>query len=89
VDSLGGFGSALARARELAGLPIEADLVIVPHRPSGLLDYLLASRDAAAQAKGGGLVPAALRPFLAQLYLLSHVGAREPLALYEGPPRLE
>jgi protease-4 len=89
IDSLGGFGSALARARKLAGLPIEADLVVVPHRPSGLLDYLLATRDTGNAANKAQLVPAALRPFLSQLYLLAHVGAQEPLALYEGPPRIE
>jgi protease-4 len=87
VDSLGGFGSALARARSLAGLPIEADVVVVPRRPSTLLDYVLGVREPKSEAKG--VLPAALRPFLSQLYLLSHIAATEPVALYEGPAQLE
>ena len=83
VDSLGGFGSALARARELTGLPVEADLVILPQRPKTLLDYVIGARtqdkDAAA------LLPAALKPMLSQLYLLTHISASTPVALYEGP----
>ncbi len=42
VDRLGGFGSALARARELGGLSDGAGYTTAPTRPSGLLDYVLA-----------------------------------------------
>jgi protease-4 len=84
VDHLGGFGAALARARELAGLTPDAGVVIVPKRPSSLLDYLLDAREGSAQAS----VPEALRPFLAQLVLLSRAGGLHPLALYEGPAPL-
>jgi protease-4 len=41
VDRLGGFGSALQRARELGGLPDSAGFTTAPTRPSGLLDYVL------------------------------------------------
>ncbi len=40
VDRLGGFDSALVRARQLAGLPPDASLLVVPFRPSSLLDYV-------------------------------------------------
>lgn len=81
VDSLGGFASALARARELAGLGVDAEVVVVPKRPSRLLDYVLESRDQVRAAN----VPSALQPFLAQLLFLSRVSGAEPFALYEGP----
>ena len=41
VDRLGGFSSALARARQLAGLPRDAGVVVRPKRPERLLDYVL------------------------------------------------
>lgn len=81
IDHLGGFGSALARARELAELTPSADVVVLPNRPSRLLDYLLPSQEKAAFSA----IPAGLKPFLAQLALLNQVGALTPLALYEGP----
>ncbi len=85
VDHLGGFGSALARARELAQLTPDADVVIVPRRPSGLLDYVFASRENTALSQ---VLPESLTPFLAQLVLLNRVGGLAPLALYEGPAAL-
>lgn len=41
VDRLGGFHSALVRARQLGGLPGDADFEVGPTRPSTLLDYVL------------------------------------------------
>jgi protease-4 len=41
IDHLGGFGAVLARARELGGLPTTADVVVVPWRPTSLLDYVI------------------------------------------------
>jgi protease-4 len=41
VDRLGGLGAALARARTLGGLDVESSVVIVPRRPTSLLDYVL------------------------------------------------
>jgi len=84
VDQLGGFGSALARARELAGLDADAGVVVLPKRPSRLLDYVFASNDA-AKAGAGALLPEALKPFLARMVLLQHMNGAEPAALYEGP----
>jgi protease-4 len=84
VDKLGGLASALARARELGSLPIEAEVVVAPQRPSTLLDYVLGT-SSDAKSKSEINVPAALKPFLAQLYFLSHAGATTPVALYEGP----
>jgi protease-4 len=83
VDKLGGLSSALARARELASLPIEAELVIAPQRPSTLLDYVLGTSD--KTSKNQVALPAALKPLIGQLYFLSQVGATTPVALYEGP----
>jgi len=87
VDSLGGFGSALARARELGKLGPNAEVVIVPSRPSSLLDYVT----------GGGVsaslpelpIAAALKPMLSRLMLLSMLSGSEPVALFEGPGRVE
>ncbi|MDH5676212.1 MAG: signal peptide peptidase SppA [Myxococcales bacterium] len=41
VDHLGGFASALIRARQRAGLPKDAPIVILPERGGGLLDLVL------------------------------------------------
>lgn len=41
VDHLGGFGSALAAARQAAGASPEIGIRIVPERPATLLDYAL------------------------------------------------
>ncbi len=41
VDRLGGFHSALQRARQLGGLPDDAGWEVAPSRPSSLLDYVL------------------------------------------------
>jgi len=43
VDRLGGFVTAVARARELADLPGDAEMVFAPSRPHGLMGYLLGS----------------------------------------------
>ena len=58
--------------------------MVVPKRPSSLLDYLLDARESSAQAG----VPEVLRPFVAQLMLLSRMSGLDPLALYEGPAPL-
>lgn len=86
VDSLGGFASALARARQLSGLGPEASVVLVPERPSTILGFLLGG---GAQAAAQPAIPPALRPLLGQLYAWTRLSAYEPMALYEGPLRLE
>lgn len=85
VDHLGGFGSALIRARQLANLGPEAQVVVRPQRPSNLLDYVLAEGVHEGDANTPKLVPEQLKPFFARLYLLTHAGAATPMALYEGP----
>lgn len=88
VDQLGGFGAAVARARELAHLPVDTEVTIVPRRPSGLLDYVSDALSVAGTSAPALTIPDALKPALAQMLLLSRVGASVPLALYEGstPP---
>ncbi len=94
VDRLGGFGSALARARELGGLPDEAGFSTSPTRPSGLLDYVLAgtplgtdtTETARLSADGGaGEVLSTLAPEILEVarvaYLMRALESSEPLAL--------
>ncbi|MCA9576927.1 MAG: signal peptide peptidase SppA [Sandaracinaceae bacterium] len=56
VDRLGGFGSALARARERAHLAAGCRVRVAPARPGGLLDYVLGS-SAPGSAELGGSAP--------------------------------
>jgi protease IV len=96
VDRLGGFGSALARARELGGLPDDARYSTAPTRPSGLLDYVLAGTPlgtdtteaggAIGGADGGaGEVLSAIAPEILQVarlaYLMRALESSEPMAL--------
>jgi len=72
VDRLGGFGGALARARELGDLPADAPITVVPRRPETLLDYVFGvgtfSRGVAgADAEDAVDPPAVLGPELAEL----------------------
>jgi protease-4 len=85
VDSLGGFTSALMRARQLAGLRQDAELVVLPKVPSNLLEYVLGV-DQRAQALEH--LPAELRMAIGRLYPMLTLGSA-PMALYEGPLRLE
>jgi protease-4 len=85
VDSLGSFASALARARQLAKLPTDAELVVVPRVPSNLLEYVMG---ATPNAQAIESIPASLRAALARAYPLLTLGGG-PMALYEGPLRLE
>jgi protease-4 len=89
VDHLGGFGSALARARELAHLPVDTEVTILPKAPGGLLDYATSALGASVQATPSLPIPESLRPALAQLYMLAKAGSAVPLALYEGAVSLE
>ena len=94
VDSLGGFQAALARARQLAKLDVTAELVVVPEVPSNLLEYVTgtAQARAAGQAEAsrlGSAIPAPLRALLQRLYPWTVLSSTAPMALYEGPLRLE
>ena len=95
VDKLGGFGSALMRARELARLGPEAEVVVLPRRPSTLLDYVLNDKVVRAKTDVAGEgtrthtpvlpLPQAFKPLMSRLYLLTTVSAAAPVALYDGP----
>ncbi|HEX5661508.1 MAG TPA: signal peptide peptidase SppA [Polyangiales bacterium] len=85
VDSLGGFTSALMRARQLANLERDAELVVVPKVPSNLLEYVFGV-DPRAQAMTA--IPAELRAVIGRVYPMLVLGSA-PLALYEGPLSLD
>jgi len=91
VDSLGGFQAALARARQLAKLDITAELVVVPAVPSNLLEYVTGSTSTAGAQAGalGEAIPAPLRALIKRLYPWTVLSSAGPMALYEGPLRLE
>jgi protease-4 len=89
VDRLGGFASALLRARELGGLGRDAEVVVRPPRKSGLLDYLVGgglsaavddSENEAGERKAVA-VPRSLRPLLRAAATLDRLGVGQPLAL--------
>jgi protease-4 len=87
IDQLGGFGAVLARARELAHLGPEAEVIVLPKRPSTLLDYVTGGR---VQSDPAVLpMPASLRSFLARAYVLSSMSGVVPMALWEGSTRIE
>jgi protease-4 len=93
VDRLGGFGSALARARELADLDADAPTMVVPVRPTGWLDYILGTSDESfisagqpAAGAGGtdiGALPVAVRRAIAPAFLLANTREGIPLARME------
>lgn len=77
VDHLGGLTSAIQRARELAGLDDDAEVVIVPRRPESLLEYVLGA-NATAEAIGevtGAEAPPEWSPELRRLAAIA-VGMR-------------
>ncbi|MCB9593524.1 MAG: signal peptide peptidase SppA [Sandaracinaceae bacterium] len=91
VDHLGGFASALDAARQAAGVGPEVDFIVVPERPSTLLDYVLSFlglgasplEPVEAEAQGEALARVApeLRAALSTVVTLRHLGAGAPLAL--------
>ncbi len=93
VDRLGGFGSALARARARANLPDDAPIEVVPARPTTLLDYVLgvgalgSARGRDAEAASDGELPVILSPELREAAQLGALLAHSP----DGAPvaRLE
>jgi protease-4 len=89
VDRLGGLASAIARARQRAELSDQADVVVRPRRPSGVLDYVLggvsaqgfvAGEEASPAASGIPLTPE-LRSLARTLVTMSQLGSGAPLAL--------
>lgn len=59
VDRLGGFASALERARQLADLPVQAGYEVRPRRPASLVDYVLSGVGLARAERIDGLDEAA------------------------------
>jgi protease-4 len=91
VDRLGGFASALMRARELAGLGQDAPVDVRPPRRDRLLDFLLGGVAASTQtdaASATGLegdslpaLPKGARALLRVVTTLEQIGSGAPLAL--------
>jgi protease-4 len=82
IDRLGGFASALARARQLGRLDADASVIVLPARPGGLLDYVLGS----ARVDEGPtpltqLIPGELKTAFARALTLEQLGSATPLAL--------
>ncbi len=86
VDKLGGFASALARARELGDLPDDAEVIVLPVRKDRLLDFVLSGRVSSHAHEGLEMGPAAievpkeLRPLVRMLTTAQQLGTGVPLA---------
>jgi protease-4 len=90
VDRLGGMGSALLRARELAGLGPTADVDVRPDRLNTILDYVLrgsvamSSDDAATAGEASGArltLPPQARALVRMVMMMEQLGSGQPLAL--------
>ncbi|MET0387822.1 MAG: signal peptide peptidase SppA, partial [Polyangiales bacterium] len=83
IDHLGGFTSALMRARELGGVNPSTETVILPKRPEGLLDYVFGEIGGsdAGQKSPLALLPPSVRSALTRAVTLQQLGAAAPLAL--------
>lgn len=89
VDHLGGFASALMRARELGRVRQDAEIVVLPKRPEGLFEYVFgelpsmsaAEPSAEPEAMSTLPLPHALRATLAHALTVLQLGAAQPLAL--------
>jgi protease-4 len=89
VDHLGGFASALMRARELGRVSENAEIVVLPKRPEGLFEYVFGelpstsvfAESADAEASSTLPLPHALRSTLAHALTVLQLGAAQPLAL--------
>ncbi|MDH5493006.1 MAG: signal peptide peptidase SppA, partial [Myxococcales bacterium] len=95
VDRLGGFDSALSRARRLARLSDEAAVILLPRRPEHLLEYVLGQGPGAQLALGAldeegpaaqgrsapTLLPLELRRAAELAMVLGHTREGIPMAL--------
>lgn len=80
VDRLGGLASALSRARELANLDFDADVVVMPEAPSNLLTYVMGGASV-SEAVTASPVPAELVGALELAATIRQTGATQGLAL--------
>ena len=76
IDHLGGFASALTRARQLAGLGPEPEVVIVPEGPKGLLDLVLGGSQASTSDIAAKLPPVIRQGLFSFLATQSLQGSR-------------
>ncbi len=82
IDHLGGLASALARARQLAHINDSAQVVVVPKRKEGLLDYVLGDTGGSSSVNAlAGSLPAELRTMLTRVITMQHLGDGAALAL--------
>jgi protease IV len=90
VDRLGGFASALMRARELAELGPDAPVDVRPLRRDGLLDFLLGAAFGGGRAGATAIsedappvraLPKGARALLRVVTTLEQIGSGAPLAL--------
>jgi protease IV len=87
IDHLGGFASALMRARELGRVSENAELVVLPRRPEGLFEYVFGELPSTSVETGDAPstitlpLPRALRSTLAHAFTVLQLGAAQPLAL--------
>ncbi len=84
IDRLGGFASALARARQLGHVDARTPVQVVPARPGGLLDYVLGNVSVRAEHSEptvSQLLPDDLRAAFARVITLDQLGSTTPLAL--------
>lgn len=87
VDHLGGFASALMRARELGRVSEDAELVVLPKRPEGLFEYVFGELPGAtveaseADSSKTLPLPRSLRGVLGHAFTILQLGAAQPLAL--------
>jgi protease IV len=82
IDHLGGFASALARARQLAHVSESAEVVVLPHRPQGLLEYVIGEATGSTSVQSAlEVLPPAVRSALARAAIMQQLGAATPLAL--------
>jgi protease-4 len=95
VDRLGGLASAIARARERAGLDPTTSVRVRPNRPAGLIEYMMGGVDAGLvpmlsgddaeptlpTGEGNAALGGELRNLLRAIVSLDQLGTNAPLAL--------
>jgi protease-4 len=85
VDHLGGFAAALMRARQLAHVSAAADVLILPKKPEGLLDFVASELGSAQMSSElsdmAKAMPPQLKAALARALAIQQLGAATPLAL--------
>lgn len=85
IDHLGGLASALARARQLANLQPNADVIVLPESPTSILSYVTggagATTTSALSAAGISPIPAELLGALSFAATVRHTGPTQGLAM--------